>query len=108
MVQLHKKDWSDRLLEALWAYRKTRRSTTGFFPYDLVYGKHVLPIEFQIKTFKMTTDLGMDPTEAQKQRTAQLNELDEMRQKDFQHTDIIQHQRKRWHDRVIENKQFNE
>jgi hypothetical protein len=54
MVQLHKKDWSERLPEALWDYMMTWRSTTSFSPYKMVYGKHVfLPIEFHIKTFRM-------------------------------------------------------
>lgn len=89
-VQLHKKDWSDRLPEALWAYRITWRNTTGFSPYELVYGNKVLlPIEFQIKTFNMAADLGIDLDEAQQQRILQLNELDEIREDAFQHTDMI-------------------
>jgi transposase InsO family protein len=69
-MQLHKKDWSDRIMEALWAYITTWRSTNGFSPYDWSMGKQVLlPIEFQIKTFKMATDLGMDLTEATKDCT---------------------------------------
>eukprot|EP00253_Pinus_taeda_P028167 PITA_28167 len=53
-VHLHRRDWAERLLEALWAYRTTWRNTTGNCPYELVYGKEVLfPIEFQVKTFKM-------------------------------------------------------
>ena len=55
-IQLYHKDWADRLPEALWAYRITWRNTTGHTPYELVYGKQVLlPIEFQIKTFRMAT-----------------------------------------------------
>ena len=47
-------DWADRLSEALWAYMTTWRNTTGYSPYELVYGKQILlPIEFQIKTFRM-------------------------------------------------------
>ena len=62
-------DWKDRLPEALWAYRTTWRNTTGHSPYELVYGKKILlPIEFQVKTFRMATQLGMDLSEAQKQR----------------------------------------
>jgi hypothetical protein len=38
-VRENPKDWSDRLHEALWAYRTTWRRTTGFSPYELVYGK---------------------------------------------------------------------
>ena len=50
-VALHKCDWATRLLEAMWAYRTTWKTTTGLTPYELVYGKKVvLPIEFEIKT----------------------------------------------------------
>jgi hypothetical protein len=68
-VQLHHKDWVDRFPEALWAYKTTWRNTTGHTPYELVYGKQVLlPIEFQVKTFRTTMQLGMDLDEAKKQR----------------------------------------
>ena len=41
----------------------------GYTPYELVYGKQVLlPIEFQLKTFRMAAQLGLDLSEAQKQR----------------------------------------
>jgi transposase InsO family protein len=64
-VQTHRKDWSDKLQEALWAYRITYKNSIGFTPYQLVYGKQVfLPIEFQIHTFKLATDLGIDLSEA--------------------------------------------
>ena len=47
IVQMRHKDWADRLLEALWAYRIIWRNTTRHTPYELVYGKQVLlPIEF--------------------------------------------------------------
>eukprot|EP00253_Pinus_taeda_P024860 PITA_24860 len=53
-VDLHRRDWIERLPEALWAYKTTWRNTTGHSPYELVYGKEILfPIEFQVKTFKM-------------------------------------------------------
>ena len=79
-VQMHRKDWSAKLTEALWAYRITWKNSTGFSPYQLVYGKKVLlPIEFQIHTFKLAADLGMNLSEAQQERILQLNQLDEMR-----------------------------
>ena len=72
-IQLHHKDWEDRVLEALWAYRITWRNTTGHTPDELVYGKQVLfPIEFQVKTFRMDVQLGMDLEEAQKQWILQI------------------------------------
>jgi transposase InsO family protein len=35
-IQLHHRDWADRLPEALWAYQTTWRNTTGHTPYELV------------------------------------------------------------------------
>jgi hypothetical protein len=106
-VQLHHKDWVDRFPEALWAYRTTWRNTTGHTPYELVYGKQVLlPIEFQVKTFRTAMQLGMDLDEAKKQRILQLNELDEIRQDALQRTTLIQEQRTKWHDKYIKKKSF--
>ena len=77
---MHRKNWAERLPEALWAYRTTWRNSTGHTPYEMVYGKQVLlPIEFQIKTFRTTVQLRLDLFEAQQQRLLQLNELDEFR-----------------------------
>jgi len=79
-VHLHIRDWAQRLPETLWAYRITWRNTMGHTPYELVYGKQVLfPIDFQIRTFKMAFQLGLDLSEAQRHRLEQLNELDEIR-----------------------------
>ena len=67
-IHLHHKGWEDRLIEALWAYRITWRNSIRHTPYELVYGKQVLlPIEFQVKTFHMAAQLGMDLDEAHKQ-----------------------------------------
>eukprot|EP00253_Pinus_taeda_P029585 PITA_29585 len=80
-VAMNRKNWEEKLKDALWAYRITWKNTIGFTPYQLVYGKEVmLPIEFQIHTYKMAEDLGIDLNEAQQERIQQLNQLDEMRQ----------------------------
>ena len=64
-VKSHRRDWADRLSEALWAYRTTWRNTTGFSPYDLVYGKSVIfPIEFEINTLKTDKEVNLDVIEA--------------------------------------------
>ena len=56
----------------------------------------------------MALDLGIDLDEAQQQRIVQLNELDEISQDAFQHTDLIQKQRVKCHTRYIKMKQFKE
>lgn len=107
-VQLHKKDWSSRLPEAVWAYRTTWKTTTGFTPFELLYGKTtMLPIEFQHKTLRTTLQLNIDISEAQKECLLQLSALDEIRKASLQHTEAIQQQRKKWYDHHIRTKQFS-
>ena len=66
----------------------------------------LLPIEFQIHTFKLAFDLGVEISEAQKERIMQLNQLDEMRQVVVEKTIFVQQQRAQWHDKFIKKEQF--
>ena len=68
----------------------------------------MLPIEFQIQTFKLAADLLIDLDQAQKERIQQLNQLDEMRQLAEQTTTLMQKHRKQWHDSHIKKKHFKE
>ncbi|GAA0147889.1 hypothetical protein LIER_36603 [Lithospermum erythrorhizon] len=46
VVSKSKRDWHDKINEALWAYRKIYRTPTQSTPYALVYGvEAVLPLE---------------------------------------------------------------
>jgi len=104
-VKENRKDWSYRLPEALWAYRTTWRNTTGFSPYELVYGKSVVfPVEFEIKTLRIALVVNLDLTDAQTTKLQQLNELDEKRLDAIYQTTMIQQQRSKWHDKTIKNK----
>lgn len=107
-VQLNRRDWYEKLKDALWAYRITWKNTTGFSPYQLVYGKEaLLPIELQIQTYRLAAELGLDLTEAQQQRIMELNQLDEHHQQAIEHTTLVQQQRMKWHDRYIKTKTFH-
>eukprot|EP00253_Pinus_taeda_P017050 PITA_17050 len=80
MIKENRKDWFQRLPEALWAYRTTWRNTTGFSPYELVFGKNaIFPVEFEIKTLRTALVVNLDLTDAQTARLQQLQELDEKR-----------------------------
>ena len=69
IVRSHHKDSTIRLPEVLWVYRTTWRNTTGFSPYELVYGKTAtFHVEFEIQTLRTALELNMDLDEAQKQR----------------------------------------
>jgi len=99
------KDWADRLVEATWAYNTTWKTTTGFTPYELVYGnKTLLFIEFEYKTLRMEAQLDLDLTRAQQEILLQLNGLDEFRMQALLHTEVKQVQRKIWHDKNIRDK----
>jgi len=83
------------------------RNTTGFSPYELVYGKSVVfPVEFEIKTLRTALAINLDLTNAQTASLQQLQELDEKRLDAIHQTTMIQQQRTRWHDKTIKHKQF--
>ena len=80
VVNNNRKDWVERLVEATWAYNTTWKTTTGFTPYELVYGKKaLLSIEFEFNTLRMVAKLDLDLGHAHKERLLQLNGLNEYR-----------------------------
>lgn len=54
----------------------------------------------------MDAQLGLDLSEAQKQRVLQLNELDEIRGNALHHTILVQEKQTKWHDQFLRKKQF--
>lgn len=60
IIETHRKDWVVKLLEAVWAYNITWKSTTGFTPYELVYGKKpIMPIEYERDTLRIASTIGL-------------------------------------------------
>eukprot|EP00253_Pinus_taeda_P034831 PITA_34831 len=99
----------DGAVEATWAYNTTWKTTTGFTPYELVYGKKaLLSIEFECNTLRMATQLELDLSHAKRERLLQLNGLDEQRLQTLLHIEVVQPQRKIWHEKNIKEKQFQE
>ena len=93
----------------MWAYRTTWRNTTGYSPYQLVFGKEpIFPIEFEIQTLRTAQEVGLDLTEAQINRLQQINELDEIWLLALQQTTLIQQQRAKWNDSLIKKNAFHE
>ncbi|KAM1249238.1 hypothetical protein ACFX2G_032626 [Malus domestica] len=86
-----KKDWHERIGEALWAYRTTYRTPTQATPYSLVYGvKAVLPLESQIPSLRMAIQEGLTDEENAKLRLQELEALDEKRLEAQQHLECYQ------------------
>ena len=52
VVNSNQKDWSQQLLDSLWAYRTAYKTILGMSPYRLVYGKAChLPMEIEYKAW---------------------------------------------------------
>lgn len=80
VISSSRKDWADKLFEAIWAYNTTWKTITGFTSCELIYGKKaLLSIEFEYNTLRIVAQLDLDLTRAQQERLLQLNGLDEFR-----------------------------
>ncbi|KAL0298854.1 UNVERIFIED_CONTAM: hypothetical protein Sradi_6545200 [Sesamum radiatum] len=80
VVAKSKRDWHERIGEALWAYRTTVRTPTQATPYALVYGvEAVLPLEQQIPSLRIAIQKGLTEEENARIRLEELEALDEKR-----------------------------
>ncbi|TYK29707.1 uncharacterized protein E5676_scaffold3607G00170 [Cucumis melo var. makuwa] len=77
-IDMSKRDWQERIDEALWAYRTTHCTPTEVTPYSLVYGvEAVLPLEREIPSLRMTVQEGLTTEDNVKLRLQELEALDE-------------------------------
>ncbi|GKD17149.1 reverse transcriptase domain-containing protein, partial [Tanacetum coccineum] len=88
--------WSDRLDDALWAFRTAYKTPIGCTPYKLVYRKSChLPIELEHIAYWALKHANFDLKTASDHRKLQLNEL------------IYKERMKKLHDSKIKNRIFN-
>nr|GFA23976.1 reverse transcriptase domain-containing protein [Tanacetum cinerariifolium] len=100
--------WSDKLDDALWAFRIAYKTPIGCTPYKLVYGKSChLPIELEHRAYWALKHVNFDLKTAGDHRKLQLNELSELRDQAYENSMIYKERTKKLHDSKIKNRIFN-
>ncbi|GJY82845.1 reverse transcriptase domain-containing protein [Tanacetum coccineum] len=100
--------WSDKLNDALWAFRIAFKTPIGYTPYKLVYGKSChLPIELEHKAYWALKHANFDLQTAGDHRKLQLNELNELRDQAYDNSLIYKERTKKLHNSKIKNRIFN-
>ncbi|GJQ94380.1 reverse transcriptase domain-containing protein [Tanacetum coccineum] len=108
IISENRASWSDKLDDALWAFRTAYKTPIGCTPYKLVYGKAChLPIELEHKAYWALKHANFDLSTAGDHRKVQLNELNELRDQAYENSLIYKEKTKRIHHSKIKNRVFN-
>ena len=106
-VSSNRKDWADKLDDALWAFRTAYKTPLGSTPFRIVYGKAChLPVELEHKAYWAIKNANFDDEEIRFHRGTQINRLVELRDEAYDHARAYKDRTKRWHDARIKEKEF--
>nr|GEW99927.1 reverse transcriptase domain-containing protein [Tanacetum cinerariifolium] len=107
-VRENRASWSDKLDDALWAFRTAFKTPIGCTPYKLVYGKSChLPIELEHRAYWALKHVNFDLKTTGDHRKLQLNELNELCDHAYEKSVIYKERTKKLHDFKIKNRIFN-
>ncbi|GKE62119.1 reverse transcriptase domain-containing protein [Tanacetum coccineum] len=100
--------WSDKLDDALWAFRTACKTPIGCTPYKLMYRKAChLPIELEHKAYWALKHCNFDLKTGGDHRKVQMNELNELRDQAYENSLICKEKTKKIQDFKIKNRIFN-
>ncbi|GJX35104.1 reverse transcriptase domain-containing protein [Tanacetum coccineum] len=107
-VVIHVLHGSDKLDDALWAFRTAFKTPIRCTPYKLVYRKAChLPIKLEHKAYWALKHCNFDLKTAGDHRKVQMNELNELRDQAYENSLIYKEKTKKIHDSKIKNRVFN-
>nr|GEX78775.1 reverse transcriptase domain-containing protein [Tanacetum cinerariifolium] len=99
LVVYNLKNWSERLEDALWAFRTTYKTPTGCTPFRLAYGKAChLHVEIEHGAYWALKQCNMNLTTVAKTHFMELNELMKLRDGSYENTRIYKKRTKKWHE----------
>nr|GEW92203.1 reverse transcriptase domain-containing protein [Tanacetum cinerariifolium] len=100
--------WTDKLDNALWAFRTALKTPIGYTPYRLIYGKSChLPLELEHKAYWALKHANFNLKTMGDHCKLQLNELHELRDQAYENSLIYKERTKKLHDSKIKNRIFN-
>ncbi|XP_059635386.1 uncharacterized protein LOC132277552 [Cornus florida] len=79
MIKDKPRHWHKTLSEALWAYRNSKRTSTGTTPYRLTFGRNVvLPMELNVKSARVALQHNLILIDYNEAMLAKSEDLDEV------------------------------
>ncbi|KAI0494874.1 hypothetical protein KFK09_025020 [Dendrobium nobile] len=103
----NKREWHDKLPEALWAYRTTYRTPTQCTPYALAFGvEAVLPLEVELPSLRVAVSHNLSREDNARLRLEELDGLEELRLQAHQNLKLYQARMAQAHDRLVRPRAF--
>ncbi|GKC24122.1 reverse transcriptase domain-containing protein [Tanacetum coccineum] len=101
--------WSNKLDDALWAFRTAFKTPIGCTPYKSFFMESLLPFtnDKSNKAYWALKHANFDLKTAGDHRKLQLNELNELRDQAYDNSFIYKEKTKKLHDSKIKNRIFN-
>ncbi|XP_072078017.1 uncharacterized protein [Arachis hypogaea] len=107
IVKPHRKHWSAKLTDALWAYRTAYKMPIGMSPFRFVYGKacHLL-VDIEHKAYWAVKECNSSLGGTRIERKLQLVELECLRLEAYENSRLYKERMKAVHDKNIRGREF--
>ncbi|XP_076914200.1 uncharacterized protein LOC143573124 [Bidens hawaiensis] len=98
----NRKDWSDKLDDALWAFRTAFKTPIGTTLFRMGYGNAChLPVELEHRAYWALRAVNLDLTQVAKNRYLQIHEVEELRDEAYARSWSYKERTKALHDRKL-------
>ncbi|XP_059629615.1 uncharacterized protein LOC132272490 [Cornus florida] len=109
MIKNKPRCWHETFSEALWAYRNSKRTSTGTTPYRLTFGHDaVLPMELNVKSARIALQHNLIPADYNEAMLIELEDLDEVHKLALDHLMVHKAKVMRAYNKRVKFKSFTE